>query len=97
MSKLFTKLTPADSNTGTELGLYICKNIIKVHGGDIWAENNLDEKEQHSGLHCQLQINVSLQFSKSISFLNLVLLLKLINDIKKKVVVIYCFGGIGFG
>ena len=41
--KLFSKFTTSDSNTGTGLGLYICKNIVEAHGGRIWAENNLDE------------------------------------------------------
>ena len=37
--KLFTKFT-TKSFQGTGLGLYICKNIIEAHGGQIWAENN---------------------------------------------------------
>ncbi|MDF0682275.1 MAG: ATP-binding protein [Candidatus Nitrosocosmicus sp.] len=41
--KLFSKFT-TKSNKGTGLGLYICKNIIKAHGGQIWAQNNLSEK-----------------------------------------------------
>jgi signal transduction histidine kinase len=41
--KLFSKFT-TKSSKGTGLGLYICKNIIKAHGGQIWAENNLNEK-----------------------------------------------------
>ncbi len=39
--KLFTKFA-TKSFQGTGLGLYICKNIIEAHGGQIWAENNLD-------------------------------------------------------
>ena len=37
--KVFTKFVTG-SKFGTGLGLYICKNIIKKHGGKIWAENN---------------------------------------------------------
>ena len=44
LSKLFTKFATSDSNTGTGLGLYICKNIIEAHGGRISAENNVDGK-----------------------------------------------------
>jgi signal transduction histidine kinase len=36
---LFTKFV-SGSDSGTGLGLYISKNIIEVHGGKIWANNN---------------------------------------------------------
>jgi signal transduction histidine kinase len=39
MSKLFQKFV-SGSEKGTGLGLYISKNIVKAHGGEIWAENN---------------------------------------------------------
>ena len=41
MPRLFTKFA-TKSETGTGLGLFICKSIIEVHSGRIWAENNTD-------------------------------------------------------
>jgi signal transduction histidine kinase len=41
-SKFVTKSNDGDGGTG--LGLYICKGIIKAHGGRIWAKNNEDGK-----------------------------------------------------
>jgi signal transduction histidine kinase len=43
VANLFTKFV-SSSDSGTGLGLYICKNIIEAHGGKIWASNN-DIKE----------------------------------------------------
>jgi signal transduction histidine kinase len=37
--RLFQKFI-SGSEKGTGLGLYISKNIVKAHGGEIWAENN---------------------------------------------------------
>lgn len=47
VKKLFTKFFRADNakkiiTGGTGLGLYISKNIIKRHGGEIWAESQLN-------------------------------------------------------
>ena len=60
LSKLFIKLTPTDSNAGTGLGLYICKNIVEAHGGKIWAENNSDDK----GAIFQFTLPIVLQISE---------------------------------
>jgi signal transduction histidine kinase len=38
---LFTKFT-TKSEKGTGLGLFLAKNIVEAHGGEIWAENNSD-------------------------------------------------------
>jgi signal transduction histidine kinase len=43
MNRLFTKFS-TKSETGTGLGLFICKSIIEAHGGKIWAKNNTDGK-----------------------------------------------------
>ena len=47
INKLFTRFFRAEnvvkfSTEGTGLGLYIVKNIIKRHGGEIWAESEIN-------------------------------------------------------
>jgi len=47
IDKLFTKFFRAENITkifpeGSGLGLYIAKNIIKRHGGEIWAESEIN-------------------------------------------------------
>jgi PAS domain S-box-containing protein len=45
LSKIFVKFYQIDSGTtrehsGTGLGLAVCKGIVEMHGGKIWAESN---------------------------------------------------------
>lgn len=47
INKLFTKFFRADNvvkfaTQGSGLGLYIVKNIVKRHGGEIWAESEIN-------------------------------------------------------
>jgi two-component system, OmpR family, sensor histidine kinase VicK len=41
MPRLFSKFV-TKSQTGTGLGLFISKSIIRAHGGKVWGENNSD-------------------------------------------------------
>jgi len=43
LSNLFSKFMTI-SMKGTGLGLFVSKNIIEAHGGNIWAKNNSDGK-----------------------------------------------------
>ena len=43
LPSLFSKFV-ADSRDGLGLGLYLAKNIIDRHGGEMWAENNKNGK-----------------------------------------------------
>lgn len=45
LPRLFTKFSSTvKADSGTGLGLYICKSIIDAHGGLIWGENNPNNK-----------------------------------------------------
>jgi len=43
LPSLFSKFS-SRSEMGTDLGLFISKNIVEAHGGKIWGENNTDGK-----------------------------------------------------
>jgi signal transduction histidine kinase len=43
LPKLFTKFA-TKSASGTGLGLFISKNIIEAHGGNMWGKNNVNKK-----------------------------------------------------
>ena len=51
LKKIFNKFYQAYTgddrkNEGTGLGLYICKEIVRKHNGEIWAESKLQEGSQ---------------------------------------------------
>lgn len=70
MNKLFTKFFRAEnavraSTEGTGLGLYIVRNIVKRHGGDIWAES---EFNRGSAFYVTLPTDPTLVPSKEVVY-----------------------------
>ena len=49
LPKLFTRFATKSPIAGTGLGLFICKNIIEMHGGKIWATNNKEKDREDVG------------------------------------------------
>ncbi|MFZ0697513.1 MAG: HAMP domain-containing sensor histidine kinase, partial [Nitrososphaeraceae archaeon] len=43
LPRLFTRFA-TKSFSGTGLGLFVSKHIVDAHDGEIWGENNSDEK-----------------------------------------------------
>lgn len=62
--KLFSKFA-SHSDGGIGLGLYLCKNIVKAHGGRIWAENNPDGKGSAFFFTLPLQVSKSEPMNKT--------------------------------
>ena len=58
--RLFTKFA-TKSETGTGLGLFICKSIIEAHGGKIWAQNNKDDKGATFAFSLPISSNIEQQ------------------------------------
>ncbi len=41
LARLFQRFSRPTSNSGSGLGLYLCRRIVEAHGGKIWAESTL--------------------------------------------------------
>lgn len=70
MQRLFTKFFRADNAQktvadGSGLGLYITKNIVRRHGGDIWAESQLN---RGSIFHVTIPTDTTLIPPKELAF-----------------------------
>jgi two-component system, OmpR family, sensor histidine kinase VicK len=55
--RLFSKFA-TKSSKGTGLGLFICKNIVEVHSGKMWSENNNND-DRKKGASFRFSIPVS--------------------------------------